>query len=526
MSSADNQQRIYPSLPTHKGLTYQNISFVVVRFSDEIIHNFYCSECIYNAANEVIEVDNTANLFFDNLTQAIMEGVKKAKYDIIAIVHEDVLLPPGWQQSFESALTTLEKKDPDWGLLGSIGWATDGKMVGNCSDPHSYHYHLDDNQSYGEVERLDEQLLIIHHSRLPKFDPNLPGIHHIGRDLAFHLKELGLHTYAIDAPTIHKYADDAGTLVLSKAKSKKIMDRRSLTYLADEACCHNYITSKWPALTLQGYVPSPLSFNNIDDHKHTQLDSPIILISRGGSGSRLLSTMAQDMDIFLGNKVNLSGDAMELVQPIYQGIVEKYRCKTVWQKKQITPRIKAACTEMIKDIPLNQLWGFKLPECIFLLPELQEAFPNARYIHFLRDPLSTCLRRTHMTARLDNHIGRITLPLAYDYLKIDRKNILNDHSVKHMVNTTIHQLNLIKNNFDQLPRHKKLEIKLENIIEDPGIEMNILCKWIGQPIIHHTLEGKIDKDRATIQFENYSQKLIESVKSSLKYTRKDFNYIL
>jgi len=522
--SSINQQRVYPPLPLHKGLTHQNISFVVVRFSDEIIHNFYCSECIYNTKNEVIEIDNTANLFFDNLTQAIMEGVKKAKYDIIAIVHEDVLLPPGWQQSFESALTALEKKDPYWGLLGSIGWAPDGKMVGNCSDPHTYHYHLNDGQFYGEVERLDEQLLIIHRSRLPKFDNNLPGIHHIGRDLAFCLKEACLYTYAIDAPTIHKYADDSGTLVLSKATSKKIMDRRSLTYLADEACCHNYITNKWPALTLQGYVPGQLIFDNIDVHKHEQLDSPIILISRGGSGSRLLSTMAQDMDIFLGNKVNLSGDAMELVQSIYQGIVEKYRCKTVWQKKQITHRIKAACAEMIKDIPLDRLWGFKLPECIFLLPELQEAFPNARYIHFLRDPLSTCLRRTHMTARLDNHIGRITLPLAYDYLKIERKNILNDHSIKHMVNTTIHQLSLIKKNLDQLPEHKKLEIKLENIINDPGMEMNTLSKWLGQPIIFHTLGGKIDKNRAAIQYDNYSQELIESVKNSLKYIREEFNY--
>ena len=47
------------------------------------------------------------------------------------------------------------------------------------------------------------------------------------------------------------------------------------------------------------------------------LDCPVVLLGRGGSGTRVLSQIAQQMGIFLGNDINVSGDSVEWVGPIY-----------------------------------------------------------------------------------------------------------------------------------------------------------------------------------------------------------------
>jgi hypothetical protein len=94
--------RHYPHLPVSGNNPKVPISFIVVRFSDEYLHNFLPSECANNSLNEVIIIDNTSNLFFDNLSTAIDHGIAQTKNDLIAIVHEDVRLIDGWQMRFET----------------------------------------------------------------------------------------------------------------------------------------------------------------------------------------------------------------------------------------------------------------------------------------------------------------------------------------------------------------------------------------------------------------------------------------
>ena len=79
------------------------------------------------------------------------------------------------------------------------------------------------------------------------------------------------------------------------------------------------------------------------------LDSPVILLGKGGGGSRLLSLLASDCGVFLGNDVNISGDCMDMVIAIYQSVIEKYKCKAEWQKKIIVPQIKLAAAKMLEE---------------------------------------------------------------------------------------------------------------------------------------------------------------------------------
>lgn len=518
-------KRAYPELPCTGREPARAISFVVVRFSDELEHNFLRSECAKHTLNEVIEVNNTSNIFFDNLSQAMSYGVKKTQNDLIIVVHEDVRLIDGWQLRFEQSLAELEKYDDQWAVLGSVGWLQDGCIQGHWSDPFRYaNTFSETGLPYCEVERLDEQILIFNRSRLPVFDENLPGIHHIGRDISMAMRKSGLKTYAIDAPTIHKHRDRNGHLVLNYEESEKIRDRESLTYLADKSCCDNYIANKWPELTSFYNRPDEfhIPFSNISKLK--QLEKPIILLSRGGSGSRLLSSMVEDFGVFLGNDVSGSGDSLELAIPFYRAITEKYVCKADWQKNQTVPRIRAAAARMIKNLPDDHVWGFKLPESILILSEFIEAFPEATFIHLIRDPETTCLRRTHMTSRIDNHIGRIALPLAYDFLNKDRSQILQDNPAEHMAYTTVHQLELVRNIKTKVPKQRFFEIYFEDLIARPQDEMTKLSEWLDIKQKAFRISDLIDINRANNPTEVYPDNIAQNVKAILADTRQHLGY--
>jgi len=519
------QEREYPILNNSLGTPKRPISFVVVIYSDEYLYNFSKSECVANPINEVIEVNNAANLYFNSLSQAIIHGLQHAQHELIAVVHEDVLLIKGWQAQFEQSLAKLEIDDAQWAMVGAVGRLPEGIVRGHWSDPYRYKNTFAEGKSYCEVDELDEQLMIFHKSRLPDFDKDFPGIHHIGRELALGMRNSDLKTYAIDAPTIHKYADEKGRLILNAQASKKILDRRSLTYLADKACCDNYLAHKWPQFTHIYTHQDEFNIPFSNPGKLAQLDRPIILLSRGGSGSRLISNMAEDAGVFLGNEVSVSGDSMELVVPFYRSITEKYRCSASWQKNQRIPRIRAAAAKMMQTLDENLPWGFKLPESLLLLPELMSAFPDASYISLIRDPLSICLRRTHMTARLDNHIGRIALPEAYDYLKRDRSRILEDSPAEHMAYTTVHQLQLLQKSECFRSDDSALILRFEDVIHQPRQAMDTLCMWLGRKPEKYRVADRVSVNRALNPQEVYPDQVVSKVEDILSEVRKDFGYL-
>lgn len=502
------------------------ISFVVVRFSDEYLYNFACSDSALDPLNEVIVVDNRANLFFNSLSLAMMHGIEQASHELVIVIHEDVLLPKGWQNYFECTLTNLEQHDPDWAVLGSVGWIEDTVIFGHWKDPrNNMNSFLEHPNSFVKAIRLDEQILIMQQKTMPKLDLELPGIHHIGRGLLESAQIEGRASYIIDAPTIHKYADKSGNPVTVKEQSEKIMDRETRPYLADRACCNDYIKHIFPKLNIPDYIPNDFNIPFDDSAKLAQLDSPVILLGRGGSGTRLLGMLAKDAGIFTGENLNRPMDSLDMVMPVYQSIVEKYRCMADWQKAQVVPRLRAAAARLIAGIPANASWGFKLPESLLLLPELSKAFPNARYVHFIRDPLATCLRRTHLTGRLDNHIGRISIPLAYHHQGLPITQILDDSPALHMAITTKHQLETVLDFFDKTSSNHCYEVLFEDVLANPKDTLVSFSHWLGHTPDGNLLVNAVDPARAATRRHEYADTVVETVKSLLAPLRHRLGYL-
>jgi hypothetical protein len=175
-------QRKYPTIPTNLEQPHRPVSFICVKYSDEFHHNISTSECVLDALNEFIVVDNRSNIFFQTFGQAVNAGIAQARHDLLVIVHEDVVLLPGWQAMFEQSLTRLEKHDPDWQVVGVVGWDEQGRLIGHSSDPHDFRNTFRE-EPFVKAARIDEQVLVLRKAKGFYPDPDLPGIHNIGRDM-------------------------------------------------------------------------------------------------------------------------------------------------------------------------------------------------------------------------------------------------------------------------------------------------------------------------------------------------------
>lgn len=497
------------------------ISFVVVHCTDEFKYNYTISETESNEFNELIVIDNAHNIFFDNLSDAVEEGIKRANNEIIVIVDEAVVLPRGWQARFEKGLDLIEADDKTWGVLGcpcvnAWDWKNQERAE-YISGGNPVEYKL--------VEKLEDHLLILQKSTLPKLDTLLPGNQLLGISLVKSCKKEGRAAYLIDAPCLYKYANKTGSRIENPHDLEMTLDHNGYTYRAERNCCNEYMSIE----DQQAHIPNAsvqTRKNGIKRRaKEDQLASPVLLLGRGGGGTRLLGTLASDAGLFIGNELNKSMDSIDMVMAVYQGIIRKFRCRSSRQKMRTVEHLRSSAAQMIADLPENAVWGFKLPESLLLLPELAEAFPKARYISYMRDPLAICLRRTHLTARLDNHIGRITLPLAYDYLGIDRRRILLDSPGLHMAYTTVHQLELLIGFLSQMEQEKIHRIRFEHLIDNPLGELGELCDWLNIKHRSAIVESLVDRNRAVDATHTYSADIEWNVEEILRNIRQKTAYL-
>lgn len=492
-------ERTFPVIPKPSGPATRPISFVCVHFCDDLEHNLLKSPCVHDSLNQLIIVDNRQNVFFETLGKALVHGMQQARHDLIALVHEDVLLQEGWQEMFEASLDALENVHPDWGMIGSVGWIEKGKPAGHWSDPNRLHpMNTFTERPFEAVERLDEQLLVLRKSTGIRPDPDLPSIHRIGRDLANRLGKKQLKTFSINAPTIHKFADSSGNLINSAEDSDKIQKRRERTFVAELDVSEAYLNRANPL------APAP----DLEASHQAILDAPILLIGRGGGGTRLLSVVAQDCGLFIGNTVIPSGDCLDMVPAIYRSLLRRWKFSDPWSLSAIKDDLLSAAAAMLSEAGWPARWGFKLPESALLLPDLMDAFPKARVVHFSRDPLATILRRSHMTARLDNEIGRATIPAAYDHIGRDRANILTDETLVHMAITTRHQIDLIAAAKENLVADRYLHLTFEETIRRPQDTLDAFARFTGLSVQTKRIAAEIDAKRAKTEIVEFPEEQI------------------
>jgi hypothetical protein len=122
-----------------------------------------------------------------------------------------------------------------------------------------------------------------------------------------------------------------------------------------------------------------------------QFPPPVILFNKSHSGSRLLAELVEAGGFFLGAHQNDSRDSIDMVKLVEYLVCNYYPdYSPLWSGNtppdhHLAELIKKTFAAHLEGHSIGAPWGWKLCETLYILPVLDFLFPEARYIHLLRD---------------------------------------------------------------------------------------------------------------------------------------------
>ena len=148
-----------------------------------------------------------------------------------------------------------------------------------------------------------------------------------------------------------------------------------------------------------------------DRGEHQVDESKLItIIGRGHSGTRLISRTLAQSGVYMGTTQNISGDLLP-PEKLYAacrifGRQVRYLGDARWDFSAVLggdmdPEFRRLVEEYLADIVSSPALrkGWKLPETTLIYPWLIRLFPEAYYIHWVRDPRD-CIIGEHLTDNL------------------------------------------------------------------------------------------------------------------------------
>jgi len=166
---------------------------------------------------------------------AFNKAIQEADTDLLVFCHQDVVLPPSWDQAFVKAIASLQESKKNVGVIGCIGITHAGIPAG--------HIYRHDRELFPStplpqpVQTFDELLISFRKSSNLRFDEELPGFNYYAVDMCLQAEKNGMVNFAVDSPCFHQ------------GKGHRILPRQF--YEAQK-----YMVKKWrpilPVQTLSG----------------------------------------------------------------------------------------------------------------------------------------------------------------------------------------------------------------------------------------------------------------------------------
>ncbi len=231
---------------------------------------------------------------------------------------------------------------------------------------------------------------------------------------------------------------------------------------------------------------------NLTPEQRERLDglSPVILMGRGHSGTRVFAWACQTLGIRLGISASkLSGDAEDLK---FTSEIKKIAINCFHYQTPEDPtnreleRLRQAIWKYYQKLGSPQgLWGWKFPETCLITPMLFKVLPRARFIHIVRDGRDIAFKR-HLTDDPKRTLGKKIL------------KHLNALNLPHHVQAALswaYQVDLFDRLKSTLPPGHLLEIKFESMCLNPFSETQKICRFLNIPMTpecEHYLAHKIN----------------------------------
>lgn len=138
---------------------------------------------------------------------------------------------------------------------------------------------------------------------------------------------------------------------------------------------------------------------------------------RGSSGSRFLAEIFIRNGIWMGDRLNYSSDSFLLLERLVVPFMNSNdfplaSVMDVGVAERHLSTIEAAFADFLRAYPGGP-WGWKLPESVFIVPLVKNRFPQAKFIHLIRDGRDVILSDKGLFGLPFRRDGLIGFPFLY-----------------------------------------------------------------------------------------------------------------
>lgn len=226
---------------------------------------------------------------------------------------------------------------------------------------------------------------------------------------------------------------------------------------------------------------------------------PIIVIGRGNSGTRAIAETLKRSGVYMGRSIrDGSYDTMPPLGMYEAARIVGRHVKAIAPNQwdfdtllyQLPPDdfIQAVSTYLVQAGlgPDNEYlhkgpwpWGWKLPETLLAFPWIARLFPNARYIHWTRNPFDT-LRGEHMT----------------DDLTLWNVRLFANNWSERKALSWIYQQEIVKAHMKTAwAPNRFISVRFEDFCADQQGTLDRLGEFLGFPLARIVVKPASDKPR-------------------------------
>lgn len=179
-----------------------SVSIVSCSNSDEILRqNLLRSPDVASGAMSVRALQGKRSA-----AAAYAEALLDPPSPIVVFAHQDIYFPAGWLEKLHKAIADIEAVDRNWAVIGIYGAKQDGSQAGYLYDTSTRRLLGSPLVRPEKVAILDEIVLVVRAASGVTFDPDLPGFHMYGTDIALSAAKAGQSVWVADIPVVHNSA--------------------------------------------------------------------------------------------------------------------------------------------------------------------------------------------------------------------------------------------------------------------------------------------------------------------------------
>jgi hypothetical protein len=250
--------------------------------------------------------------------------------------------------------------------------------------------------------------------------------------------------------------------------------------------------------------------------------TPVVLMGRGHSGTRVLAWICTHLGIALGTSEDLAtGDAEDeqFTEEIKAVALHDLGSKSDGKlQERALRRFQKAVAGYYERLgrPAGW-WGWKFPETYLITPYIAATFPRARYLHLVRDGRDLAFKH-HLTDDPRRKLGRTLLREA------------GALDLPHHLQAAISWAFQV-DRFDafraHLPPAQVFDVKFEQLCEQPAEQTARLCAFLNLPLTESCrtyLRDEINTGKIR-QYREADPQLVREVEQRVAPTLRRYGYL-